>query len=155
MPQRIFLVSLFFLPSSLFAQGHIDHIKSQEYLKLAASANCNNPDEDNLTQRICANVAFQKSDSLLTLIYNELLKIANADNNKSLKNKVVQLQLTWRKFRDQHCSIVYDQYKDCGGCHAQAIAYLTCLKEMTDDRIKELELLRETRVPKLLMKCDY
>jgi len=109
---------------------------------MAKNVDCNNVN-DNLSQRICANLAFQRSDSLLTIVYDSLLQIATERNAKTMKEKIVALQKTWRKLRDQHCTIIYDQYKNCGGCHQQAIAYLNCLREMTDSRIIELEKMKE------------
>lgn len=123
----------------VFSQGHIDHIKNQEYLKLRGIVNCDEI-EDNLSARICANLAFQKSDSILVVIYDSLLLIAQDHYIDDLTSKIEELQTTWRTFRDQHCSIIYDGF---AGGHVQGIAFLTCLKEITDDRIHELRELLE------------
>lgn len=127
--------------SALFSQGHIDHIKNQEYLKLKNKINCNDLPDDNLSEKICANLAFQKSDSLLTVIYDTLIYKVKLSYNDSFENKIIKLQVTWRKFRDEHCSIIYDTYEGCGGCHQRSIDYLYCLKSLTDDRINELKEL--------------
>ncbi|WP_207632742.1 lysozyme inhibitor LprI family protein [Foetidibacter luteolus] len=142
MRQRLLFLVLFF-PSFLLAQGRIDQIKEQGYVKMAAKVNCDHPDGDGLSSRICANLAFQRSDSLLVITYNSILKIADERSDKTLHKKVVALQQSWRKLRDQHCSIVHDQFKNCGSCHEQAAAYLNCLREMTVNRIGELEKLKE------------
>jgi uncharacterized protein YecT (DUF1311 family) len=142
MTTKIILIAILsFTLTSLFAQGHIDHIKNQEYLKLKSKIDCNNQPGDNLSERICANLTFQKADSLLTLIYDSLLLKSKGHPIDSLENKIVNMQDTWRRFRDQHCAIIYDSYEGCGGCHQRAIDYLYCLTELTEDRIKELKKL--------------
>lgn len=141
---RLTLLIFLFSHQSLSAQGHIEHIKNQAYLKGANNLTCDSTASDNLSIQICANLAFQKSDSSLTVAYNNLLKVDKVINNQPLKMKVVGMQKKWRDLRDDHCAIIYDEYEGCGGCHEQAIAYMTCLKELTDDRTKELEKLIET-----------
>lgn len=139
MTAKITELFLFLLVTSLgFAQGHIDDVKRQDYLRYKDMVDCNNPDGDNLTARICANLAFQKSDSLLTVAYNKILDGAKKKGRDGLKTKIVALQKAWRSFRDEHCSIIYDSFEECGGCHQRSISYLTCLKELTDNRTKEL-----------------
>lgn len=137
----ISILAAFFVFSCTYSQGHIDHIKKQEYLKHKDKVDCNNLAYDNLSEKICANLAFQKSDSLLTLIYNSFLNKAKGHFVDSLKFKVTLMQSSWRKFRDEHCAIIWDSYKDCGSCNIRAVAYLTCLKELTDGRIIELKKL--------------
>jgi uncharacterized protein YecT (DUF1311 family) len=137
----VYTIIIVFGFTRIFSQGHIDHIKNQEYLKYRSTINCSNPPGDNLSERICANLAFQKADSLLTVVYDSL--ISNAKNHyiDSLDTKIIRLQTTWRLFRDQHCSIIYYVYESCGACHQRAIDYLYCLTELTEDRIKELKKL--------------
>lgn len=134
-------ITLVFLFSALigYSQGHIDHIKNQAYLKNKNQVKCDQI-EDNLSARICANLAYQKSDSILVEIYDSLLLVAKDHYIDSLAFKIEQMQTTWRAFRDQHCSIIYDSYE---GGSMQGIAYLDCLKELTDDRIKELQELMD------------
>lgn len=127
--------------SCTYAQGHIDHIKTQAYLKYKDKVNCEKLPGDNLSERICANLAFQKSDSLLVLVYDSLVNKAQGKLVDSLTARLIKLQADWRKFRDDHCAIIYDSYKNCGACHMRSIAYLNCLKALTDDRIKELREL--------------
>ena len=129
--------------TTIFSQGHIDHIKNQEYLKLKDHIDCNNLPGDNLSERICANLAFQKSDSLLTIIYDSILIKAKEHLIDSLEQKVIKMHTTWRYFRDQHCQIIYDSYNHPGSAHLQAIDYLICLTELTEYRIKELRKLKD------------
>lgn len=120
------------------SQGGIDHIKNQPYLREAVNVNCDSTNGDNLSLRICANLAYQKSDSLLVVVYQKILQ--NADD--STRNHLVSVQKLWRQLRDEHCALVWDQYKDGNG-HFKAITYLSCLKLLTDNRTRELERLVE------------
>ena len=144
MKRKIILTTILsFALTSLFSQGHIDHIKNQEYLKLKNKVDCNNQSGDNLSERICANLTFQKTDSLLIITYGSLLLKSKGHYIDSLEDKIIKMQTTWRLFRDQHCAIIYDSYEGCGGCHQRAIDYLNCLTELTEDRIKELRKLSD------------
>jgi uncharacterized protein YecT (DUF1311 family) len=124
------------------AQGHIDHIKDYEPLR-TLSIDCNDHAGDNRSERICANLAFQRSDSILVMVYEDILTRAKTHYIDDLSNRVIQLQTTWRLFRDQHCEIVYAGYEGCGGCHQRHIDHLYCLTELTKDRIVQLEKLRD------------
>jgi uncharacterized protein YecT (DUF1311 family) len=138
------LISIFaglLICSCTYSQGHIDHIKNQAYLKYKDKVDCNKLQDDNLSEKICANLAFQKSDSLLVLVYDSLVNKAQGKLVDSLTARLIKLQAAWRKFRDDHCAIIYDSYKNCGACHGRSIAYLNCLKALTDDRITELREL--------------
>ncbi len=127
--------------TALFSQGHIDHIKNQSYLKLKDKVDCNHQAGDNLSERICANLAYQKSDSLLTIIYDSLLVKTKGEPNTHLAQKVINMQTIWRAYRDEHCDIIHDMYEGCGSCHQRAIDYLYCLTELTEHRIIELRKL--------------
>jgi len=132
-----FLFTSFLLKA--FSQGGIEHLKNQPYMKMAGSVNCDDPDGDNLSGVICSNLKYQKSDSLLTVIYNRLLA---AEETDSTRKYIIQLQKEWRAFRDKHCVIVWDRYKEGAG-HFKRIIYLECLTELTNHRSKELESLLE------------
>jgi uncharacterized protein YecT (DUF1311 family) len=121
---------------SAIAQGEIDHIRDQPYMKNAAKVDCNNEDAfTTTTARICANLAYQKSDSLLVIVYKKLLVDQDSDSGR---NYIIKLQKEWRSFRDKHCNIVWERYK---GGSMQASAFLSCLTELTNNRRKELEAL--------------
>ena len=137
----LIITAIMFLAKQHFSQGNIEHIKDQEYLKYKDKVDCNHKAGDNLTERICANIAFQRSDSLLTLVYDSLLMVSNDHHIDSLKFKIMIMQKQWQSMRDEHCKIIYDDYQDCGGCHVRSIAYLFCMRELTDNRIFELRKL--------------
>ena len=131
MRYSIVLFLLFTPHSILFGQGGIDHIKNQPYMKYASRINCADPPGDESSNRICANLAYQKSDSLLVIIYNELVK----QEESEFSADIIKLQEDWRAFRDKHCGFVWKKYQ---GGSIQAASYLKCLTELTENRIKEL-----------------
>jgi len=88
--------------------------------------------------RICVNIKYQRSDSLLEIIYNKLL--STYSDSKEMTNRIVLLQKNWCALRDEHCNIAYEKYEDGGG-NFKWIIYLNCLLELTENRIKELQLL--------------
>jgi uncharacterized protein YecT (DUF1311 family) len=133
----LFLGMIIIVSINCFSQGGIDHIKNQPYMKLKGDVDCNSIDGDNLSEKICVNLAYQKSDSLLVIAYKKLLQKQASDTER---NKFISIQKDWRQFRDKHCAIVWDSYK---GGSLQSTFYLRCLTELTDNRRKELESLLE------------
>lgn len=123
------LLPALFIAVTALAQGHIENIRDQPYLKNASRVDCGNV-EDMMSARICANLAFQRSDSVLTVYYDQLI----ADGDTSL----VEVQALWRDFRDAHCQLVSH-----GSGNFGAIQYMSCLKELTDHRIEELKSMFE------------
>jgi len=134
----IFFASL--VTSQIFAQGHIDNIKNQVYMKDAGGIDCKGEIDNQFSARVCANLRFQKSDSILTMIYKKLLNKAKKNKDNTQYKSIVQVQIAWRKLRDQHCGIVYDAFGGDAGSQ-QAIDYMDCLTEMTNSRTNELKKL--------------
>jgi uncharacterized protein YecT (DUF1311 family) len=137
-----YVLAFYFILLSLtcFSQGDIDDIKNQLYLKLNGKVDCKNTQGDNLSERICANLAFQKSDSVLSVVYNALLRKNTNPQEDSIRRRIIDMQKTWRSLRDQHCSIIYDSFGKSSSSQ-KAIDYFRCLIEMTENRIKELNKL--------------
>src|SRR5215212_8834714 len=90
--KTIVILLLLLRSSSCLSQGHIDHIKNQEYLKLKDRVDCTHSEGDNLSERICANLAFQKSDSLLTVVYDSLIIAVRKIDIDSAETKIIRLQ---------------------------------------------------------------
>src|SRR5687768_7549654 len=105
-PLSVIIIGLL-LSVYAFAQGQIDHIKNASYMKDASKINCTDADKDNLSEVICANLKYQKSDSLLMDVYTRLLHQKGTD---SARNYIIELQKEWRKFRDKHCLIAWNSY---------------------------------------------
>jgi len=118
-----------------YSQGGIDHIKNQPYMRSSGNIDCNNIEGNNLSEKICINLTYQKSDSLLVIVYKKLLQEQASDTER---DKIISIQKDWRQFRDKHCAIVWDSYK---GGSLQSTVYLKCLTELTDNRRRELESL--------------
>lgn len=135
MIKTVLLISILFSSFFVFAQGEIDVIKKQPYMQRASQVNCDSIDGDNLSAKICANLRFQKADSILTTVYQAVLKSEQTD---SAKKYIVDLQKDWRLFRDHHCSIIWRKYEGVG---VQGEVYLNCLTDLTQHRIDELRIL--------------
>ncbi len=132
---KFLLLILLIYNNPVFSQGGIDHIKNQEYMKHSKKIDCNNLEGDILSVRICANLKYQISDSLLVIIYKKLLTDQDSD---SARNYIIQLQKEWRSFRDKHCKITWFEG---GSGHTNAIRYMDCLTHLTNNRRIELEML--------------
>lgn len=96
----------------------------------------NRTDEESTTlhDKICANLKFQKSDSLLSVVYDSLLMEMNAFGGDSLVHSFEVLQKGWRDYRAEHCEVIWDMYEGCGGCNTRAAHYMRCMRELTDLR---------------------
>ena len=73
--RRLFIISINFIlliNFGAFGQVDIENIKSQPYLKYKDKVNCDSA-ITTLELRICVNIAFQKSDSIRSDIYNSVL----------------------------------------------------------------------------------
>ena len=104
----------------IFSQGHIDHIKNQPYLKNFDKSKCDSIIEDAMTGRACLNLAFQKSDSILTDLYNRMIEIFQTSELEDIKKKeagFIELQNEWREFRDKHCKIYSAYFHNIRGVH--------------------------------------
>lgn len=136
---KVLTILLLLVSAGAAAQGHIDNIKNQPYLKYKNQVNCGNP-IDNLSMRVCANLAFQASDSLLVIEYTKLLTRSASLGIDSARTKVERMQTTWRTMRFQQCDLIADSW---AGGSGQAVAFLSCMKQLTDSRTKELKSLTE------------
>lgn len=86
-----------------------------------------------------AKKEFEKSDNELNELYNLLLKSLSGEN----KQKLVNAQKAWVKYRDAHCQAVTDLYQ--GGSAFYLIKY-SCLKEITEQRIVVLKSAYQERL---------
>ncbi|RPA70422.1 DUF1311 domain-containing protein [Cyclobacteriaceae bacterium YHN15] len=126
-------------PKMILAQGNIDHIINQEYMKLYSSVDCDSGQlSDLLSIKICSNFSYQQSDKELISVYDSILLISKYQNLTSLHSQIIETQRKWREFRDSHCELEIFYFEDCINCHQRGINYLLCLKDLTDKRVKEL-----------------
>lgn len=125
--------------ASLSALGQVDiqNIKNQPYLKDKDKVSCDSA-FTTLELRICANMNFQKSDSILNMIYEAVLQKCEELQLPNVGDTIKQANLDWIKYRDRHCKVYWTMYE--GGTF-QSIVFLNCLTKITDERREELEVL--------------
>lgn len=139
---KLVIILSIFSSTSIFSQGHIDHIKNQPYLTNFDKSKCDSIIDDAMTGRACLNLAFQKSDSILTDLYNRMIEIFETSELEDIKKKeaeFIELQNEWREFRDKHCKIYSAYFDGSASGHTRGSVYLVCLKELTENRISELK----------------
>lgn len=88
----------------------------------------------------CAKQQYEELDKHLNNTYGKLLNAIPAENDiditgESPKSLLIKAQRRWVEFRDADCKAKYQIYN--GGTIRNAI-YLGCIRERTEQRIKEL-----------------
>lgn len=109
------------------------------------SAHAANPcDTQNNTIEInaCANLQFAEQDRLLNSAYQALLKTLSPNKparsaGESPRAMLVAAQRRWAAFRDADCKARQQVY---AGGSIQAAVYLGCMKQRTEQRIRELQV---------------
>ena len=81
---------------------------------------------------------YQKADSEMNKVYQQLIKILSKEDKKML----VTAQKNWLKFRDSHCKFESEQYN---GGSIQPLILSTCLSEQTEKRIADLKATIKNR----------
>jgi uncharacterized protein YecT (DUF1311 family) len=79
-----------------------------------------------------AKVEFKKADKELNELYNSILNLLNDED----KEKFIDAQNAWIKYRDLHCDAATSRAK---GGSAYYLFKFSCLKELTKQRITALE----------------
>ena len=134
----IFIISIYiFIHTCVFAQVDIQNIKNQRYLEYKDQVNCDSA-ISTLELRICANLNFKESDSILNNIYNSVLLEFEKLQLDSAREILINSQKVWIKYRDTHCEIYWTMYE---GGTLQSIIFLNCLTDLTNNRQGELEKL--------------
>jgi uncharacterized protein YecT (DUF1311 family) len=92
----------------------------------------------------CAKQKFEAQDSILNSAYNRLLSELPAENSpgvggNSPRKLLIVAQRKWVAFRDADCSA---QEKVFQNGSVRTVTYLDCLREHTEQRIKELDPTR-------------
>lgn len=126
----LLLITTFF-SLSIYAQDSTDalRLKQMSYMKYSSKVNCDSMEGSSLEERICLNLSFQKTDSLL----NNLLKtIVLKHQNDSLWTDsfrtIQELWVTQRRRKSEKLS------KGFQG-HALGIIYLNSMIRATEERI--------------------
>lgn len=130
------LLVLLFISSSAHAQDTSDvtRIKNLSYMKLAYEVNCDSTSGSNLEDRICLNLKFQQLDSVMNLLFKQLLGFTSSD---SLKKTLINNQLVWVANRRIQSEIVSEGFTG----NSSGIIYLSCMNTSTESRIRELEFI--------------
>jgi uncharacterized protein YecT (DUF1311 family) len=89
----------------------------------------------------CAKQQFDVQDSLLNRAYSRLIAELPATNSQGVsgdspRKLLVTAQRKWLAFRDADCSAQEKVYQNGS---ARTVMFLDCLRERTEQRIKELE----------------
>lgn len=90
----------------------------------------------------CANQQFAEQDRLLNSAYQTLLKTLSPNKaagatGDSPRAMLVAAQRRWIAFRDADCKAQQQVY---AGGSIQTAVYLGCMKQRTEQRIKELQV---------------
>ena len=89
----------------------------------------------------CGKIELAKKDKELNAAYQALMKrLAPSDKSDDtkygdIKKQLVEAQKNWIKYRDADCSAKYTLYEQGS---IRGIVHLSCLKEKTEQRTKEL-----------------
>lgn len=133
---------LFGLCISLHAQGDLGYLNTQTYLDRyrAHPFNCDSLTDDlvnTMTDRICANLRLQRSDSVLKVYYDSLAVELRKVGDDTLLIAFEDLQRSWRKYRDRHCDVQIGEIVGNGS----AAGYMDEMRLLTEIRIEELRRL--------------
>lgn len=90
----------------------------------------------------CAKQQFDEQDRLLNIAYQALLNAIPATNDPGISGEspralLVKAQRRWVDFRDADCKAKYQVF---AGGTIRNVIYLGCMRERTEQRIKELAL---------------
>jgi uncharacterized protein YecT (DUF1311 family) len=113
-----------------------------------AHAECSDP-QSNAEMKLCTEAGWKAADAALNDAYGKAIAEAretdafakrqpgykNTSGNEMLLRKS---QGAWLAFRDANCNYHYHIYY--GGSHA-GLAYLICMRDMTEARLKELRMM--------------
>jgi uncharacterized protein YecT (DUF1311 family) len=84
-----------------------------------------------------AAIEFEKSDAKLNSIYK---KVMASLETQVQKNDLLAAQRAWIKYKESHCNAFANQYE---GGSINSMIYSICLKEVTDERIVQLNRYNE------------
>jgi len=122
-----------------FGQPDMENIKSQPYLEHKEHLNCDSA-ITTLELRICANLKYQKSDSLLNDIYQKIISEIENEYLNIDEALFQRSQEEWKEYRDSHCNIYWEMYD---GGSFQSVVYMECLADITNERISRLKEILE------------
>lgn len=89
----------------------------------------------------CAKIEQQKVEAKLNMVYQQVLRTLNEPDTESdkfseMKQKLIQAQRAWVKFRELDCDAVYSFH---AGGTIRTLMFIDCMQEHATQRIKDLE----------------
>jgi len=134
------LVIITFCSFTTFAQDYSDAklMKSMSYMAHVSSVSCDSMDGNNLEQRICLNIEFQKVDSVLNVTFLEYFNRIQSD---SIAQSIKSFQNDWVLNRRVESRLKSDGYTG----HTMGIVYLTNMVFITRKRTEVLVYLLENK----------
>lgn len=123
-------------------------IKEQQPVNKDAANSVSNstPKNSSKSQNICPNAGTQaeinqclgqdakEADQKLNQTYQQLIK--RYDVNSPERQKLIDAQLAWIKYRDATCAFSYSRF--AGGSIAPSV-YSSCIKRVTEQRITDFQ----------------
>jgi uncharacterized protein YecT (DUF1311 family) len=95
-------------------------------------ANCSNP-TSNIEYKFCAYQDYRAADKRLNQVYQQITASLSGEE----KQRLVEAQLAWIKFRDANCN--FEVYRSLGGTGYGGFLS-NCLERMTKARTVELQM---------------
>jgi uncharacterized protein YecT (DUF1311 family) len=105
--------------------------------RIAQRINCNDP-KSGVEEKYCAGLAYEAVDKRLNQVYRQLTsKLARTE-----KQRLVEAQLAWIKYRDKNCD--FETYSSRNGT-GYGVFLNECLQRITKQRINDLQQYSATR----------
>ena len=99
--------------------------------EIAQQINCRNP-TSNVEYKECAHRAYQAADRRLNQVYQQVISTLSGEE----KQKLIDTEVAWIKFRDLHCQ--FQVYRNRGGTGYSGFLS-ECLEQVTKERTAQLE----------------
>jgi len=81
-----------------------------------------------------ARTNYKKADAKMAIIYKKVQKVTLSDIDKKL---LLDAQRKWIIYKEAHCKSASASYE---GGSIQPLIYFNCLREITNERIKQLNI---------------
>ena len=81
-----------------------------------------------------ASTNYKKADAKMAIIYKKVQKVTLSDIDKKL---LLDAQRKWIIYKEAHCKSASASYK---GGSIQPLIYYNCITEITNERIKQLNI---------------
>ncbi len=101
-------------------------------MKYRNQIDCHNTSGDNLSQKICLNINFQKVDSILN---SRIVSYVHHQTDSNTKSNIIQHHKEWVLYRRKKAE---EQSEGLNG-HMVGIYYLSTMIKLTELRTEELD----------------